>query len=340
MAASKVLNGARSSSRISEETRDRILAAAAQLHYRPNATARALANRRMNTIGVVAALNDGDLNNYAMEVLTGVLAASSKHEQSTTLFTLHDWGADVTRLRGWCDGRVDGMILIAPTLTHDAAASLPRHTPFVSLHSNSPLPDVVNIESNEERGAYEVVEYLIEEGHRRIMHVSGDPGLTGAERRVSGYKRALAVAQIPFDEKLCIPSTFAGKDARKTMRNWLEGNARGALPQAVFCANDAIATGCMEAFAEAGLRVPEDISVVGFDDTLGARTTIPQLTTVRQPLREMGARAVEVLLTLIQRHDGEEVPTELPNRIVFPVELVPRASVARPPAGSRTVPIV
>jgi LacI family transcriptional regulator len=246
----------------------------------------------------------------------------------------------VKRLQGWCDGRVDGMILIAPTLTHDAANSLPRHTPFVSLHSNSPLPDVVNIESNEERGAYDVVEYLIKQGHRRIMHVSGDPGLTGAERRISGYKRALAVARIPFDDNLCIAATFAGKDARKTMRTWLALNALGQLPDAVFCANDAIATGCMEAFAEAGLRVPEDISVVGFDDTLGARTTIPQLTTVRQPLREMGARAVEVLLTLIQRHDDEEGATELPNPIVYPVELVPRSSVAGPPTVSRTVPIV
>src|SRR5688572_2120915 len=111
MAASAVLNGARTSSRISEETRERILEAAARLRYRPNATARALVNRRMNTIGVVAALYDGDLNSYAMEVLTGVLAASTKHEQSTTMFTLHDWGKDATRLHGWCDGRVDGMIL-------------------------------------------------------------------------------------------------------------------------------------------------------------------------------------------------------------------------------------
>ena len=206
---------------------------------------------------------------------------------------------------------------------------MPRHTPFVSLHSNIPLPDVLNIETNEERGAYEVVEYLIRQGHRRIMHVTGDPGRTGAERRIAGYRRALAVAQIPLDENLCLAATFAGEDAGNAMRTWLETNARRLLPEAVFCANDAIAMGCMEAFAEAGLRVPEDISVVGFDDTLGARTTIPQLTTVRQPLREMGARAVEVLLTLIQRHDDEAVLTELPNPIVFPVELVPRASVAR-----------
>ena len=219
---------------------------------------------------------------------------------------------------------------MAPRLTSDAAKSLPRHTPFVALHSNNPLPDVLNIETNEERGAYDVVEYLIRQGHRRIMHVSGERELTGAKRRIAGYQRALTVARIPADENLCIAATFAGKDARRTMRQWLEKNARERLPEAVFCANDAIAAGCMEAFAEAGLRVPEDISVVGFDDTLGARTTIPQLTTVRQPLEEMGARAVEVLLALIQRHDDGAAPAEFPNPIVFPVELIPRASVARP----------
>lgn len=338
MAASAVLNGARTSSRISEETRARILEAAARLRYRPNATARALVNRRMNTIGVVVALHDGDLNSYAMEVLTGILAASTRHEQSTTMFTLHDWGRDSARLHGWCDGRVDGMILVAPTLARDDARSLPRHTPFVSIHSNIPLPEVVNIESDEERGAFEIVWYLIEQGHRRIMHVTGDSGLVGAERRIAGYKRALASAGIRFAKNLFVPGTFTPKDGCAAMRDWLKRNQGEPLPQAVFCANDGVATACMETFAEAGLRVPEDISVVGFDDTLAARTTMPQLTTVRQPLRDMGSRAVEVLLGIIQAHDAGRAAVDSPNPIVFPVQVVRRASVGRPLQESRVVP--
>lgn len=338
MAASTVLNGARTSSRISPETRERIVEAAARLHYRPNATARALVNRRMNTIGVVAALGASDLNSYAMEIFTGILAASTKHEQSTTMFTLHDWGRDTARLHGWCDGRVDGMILIAPVLTNEAAKSLPRHTPFVTLHSNHLLPDIVNIESDEERGAFEMVRHFIAQGHRRIMHVTGNRGLTGAERRIDGYKRALASARIPFSKNLFVPAGFASAPAYDAMCNWLKNNAGEPLPEAVFCANDAIATGCLEALAEVGIRVPDDISVGGFDDTLAARTTVPQLSTVRQPLREMGSRAVEVLLNLIQRHDDGVAPIEMHNPIVFPVELVPRASVGPPPAVSRLVP--
>lgn len=337
MAASAVLNGARTSSRIAADTRERILEAAARLRYRPNATARALVNRRMNTIGVAAVIGDGELNMYAMEIFTGILAAAAHAEQNATMFTLHDWGRDTARLHGWCDGRIDGLILIAPTLTREAAKGLPNHTPFVALHSNCPLPGVINIESDEERGAYEMVKHLISEGHRRIMHVSGDRGLVGAERRITGYKRALASARIPFNESLFVPATFAGGTGRTAVRGWLKRHAGEPLPDAVFCANDGIATGCLEAFAEIGLRVPEDISVAGFDDTLAARTTVPQLTTVRQPLRAMGSRAVEVLLSLISRR-AEGAVADFPNPIVFPVELVARASVGRVPAISRLVP--
>lgn len=337
MAASAVLNGARTSSRIAAETRARILEAAARLRYRPNATARALVNRRMNTIGVTTVVGGGELNAYAMEIFTGILGAAAQANQNTTMFTLHDWGRDTARLHGWCDGRIDGMILIAPTLDLEAAKLLPTHTPFVALHANTVLPNVINIESDEERGAYEMVRHLISLGHRRVMHVSGNRGFIGAERRITGYKRALASAGIPFSESLLVPATYVGDTARAAMLAWLKRNAGQPLPDAIFCANDGIAIGCLEALAELGLRVPDDISVAGFDDTLAARTTVPQLTTVRQPLQAMGTRAAEVLLSLIARH-AEGGVLDFPNPIVFPVELVMRSSVAPARGLARMVP--
>jgi LacI family transcriptional regulator len=337
MAASAVLNGARTSSRIAADTRKRILNAAARLRYRPNATARALVNRRTNTIGVAAALGAGDLNIYALEIFTGILGAAAHAGQNTTIFTLADWQHDISRLHGWCDGRIDGLILIAPTLTRAAGRLLPTHTPFVALHSNVPLPNVSNIETDEERGAYEMVLYLIAQGHRRIMHVSGDRGLVGPERRIKGYKRALATARIPFSESLFVEANFGHRGGQTALLNWLKLHAREPMPDAVFCANDAIAVGCLEVFAEAGLRVPEDVSVAGFDDTFAARTTVPQLTTVRQPLRAMGSRAVDVLLNAIQAQtDGRQLAIQKP--IIFPVELVIRASVGIPPVAVRLVP--
>src|SRR5438270_442012 len=107
MAASTVLNGAQTSSRIAPETRERILEAAARLRYRPNAAARALANRRMDTLGVAAVIDSGELNHYFLEVFNGILEAAARREQNVTVFALHDWGRDPARLHDLCDGRID-----------------------------------------------------------------------------------------------------------------------------------------------------------------------------------------------------------------------------------------
>ena len=338
MAASTVLNGARTSSRIASETRERIIKAAARLQYRPNAAARALANRRMNTLGLAVVIESGELNPYFHEIFNGILETAASHEQNTTVFTLHDWHRDVVRLPSFCDGRIDGMILVAPRMSSvEAAKVLPVHTPFVAIHSNEALPNVVNIETDEESGSFEMVRHLLAQGHRRILHLTGDEGVVGTERRVRGYKHAHTASHIRLDNTLIIPSGFSVLNGRNAMRGWLRQHAGEVLPSAVFCANDGIAIGCMEALAEVGLRVPEDISVSGFDDTLAARTTVPQLTTVRQPLRAMGNRAVEVMLNCIKRQSDQSLPV-LQSPIVYPVDLVPRSSVSAPPAVSRVVP--
>lgn len=335
MAASAVLNGARTSSRISAETRERILAAAGQLAYRPNAAARALANRRMDTIGVAAVIADGELNHYFLEVFNGILEAAARHDQNTTVFSLHDWTRDPERLHRFCDGRIDGLILLAPTF-HEDHVPLPTHTPFVSIHANIALPGVLNIESDEERGAYEITRKLLVQGHRHILHLAGPADLIGPQRRIRGYQRALASVRQEFDPALLVPTGFNTPDGREAMRRWLKQHAGRPLPEAIFCVNDGVAIGCIEALAERGLRVPDDVSVVGFDDSLAARMCVPQLTTVRQPLRAMGARAVDVLLNRIAKPGTIAGSTDKP--IVFPVELVSRASVRAPGDLPRLVP--
>lgn len=337
MAASAVLNGARTSSRISPETRERILEAAGKLAYRPNAAARALANRRMDTIGVAAVITDGELNHYFLEVFNGILEAAARHDQNTTVFALHDWTRDPERLHRFCDGRIDGLILLAPTF-HEDHVALPAHTPFVSIHANIALPGVLNIESDEERGAYEITRKLLVQGHRRIMHLAGPEGLIGPQRRIRGYQRALASVRQSFDPDLLVPTGFNTPDGRVALATWLKRHQGEPLPDAIFCVNDGVAIGCIEALAAAGLRVPDDVSVVGFDDSLAARMCVPQLSTVRQPLRAMGARAVDVLLNRIGKPGTSAGSTD--KSIVFPVELVHRASVAVPPEQPRLVPVL
>jgi LacI family transcriptional regulator len=319
------------------ETRERVVAAAAKLQYRPNAVAQALANRRMHSqrIHALGVVIGGEFNDYFFEIISGVIAAASSHSQNTTIVTLKDWNNGSARLHALCDGRVDGVILIAPTFDRSPNA-LPELLPFVSIHANCPIPGIVNIESDEERGAYILVEHLITLGHRRIMHLAGPGGLVGAERRIQGYQSALNDAGIPFDPRLQLTAGYTTERGRDAMCCWLQRHTGEPLPHAVFCANDACALGALEAFAEIGVRAPDDVSVAGFDDAFTARVSVPQLTSVRQPLAEMGARAVELLLA---RVDGRRVASRaVPLSIVFPVALALRASVGAPPTANRFVP--
>lgn len=329
MAASAVLNGARTSSRISPETRARILDAAAKLSYRPNAAARALVRRRMNTLGVVTVVEGGELNHYFLEVFNGILASAARHGQSTTVFTLHDWDRDARRISSFCDGRIDGLLMIAPLLDAAAVSALPAHTPMVAIHANHPMEGVVDLESDEEGGSRALVARLIEMGHRRILHLAGPAGLRGSERRVLGYRQALEQAGLRFESKLVREAGFTIPEGREATRRWLVEAPERDRATAVFCANDGVAYGCMEALAAAGLRVPEDVSVAGFDDTLLARACVPQLSSVRQPLRLMGERAVDILLDLTR---GASAPRSVG---LFPTEPVLRASVAAPPAPAQ-----
>lgn len=330
MAASAVLNGARTSSRISAETREKILLAAAELKYRPNVAARALANRRMNTIGVAAVVENSEFNFYFLEAFNGIIEAAARYGQNTTVFTLHDWAHDVSRLSDFCDGRIDGLILIGPVLTPDAAAKLPHHTPFVSLHPNLPIPGVVSVETDEERGAYDMVEYLLSLGHRRILHLSAKRGLLGAERRIQGWRRAMADYGVPEDPNMLVEAHYSVSQGRLAMESWLSRNTGQPLPHSVFCASDAIAIGAMEALAARSIRVPEDVSVAGFDDSLAARLSIPQLASVRQPLRLMGNRSVDLLMERISHSlsAGQLSTNETP--VIFGTELVIRSSIGAP----------
>jgi LacI family transcriptional regulator len=325
MAASAVLNGARTSSRISDDTRARVLAAAERLRYRPNATARALADRRMNAIGVAVTLSGDELNQYFLEVFNGVIEAAAAAGQNTTVFTLGSWGEAEQRIPAFCDGRVDGLILLAPLLDASAGEWLPEHTAFVAVHANADLPGVVNLETDEEAGAYEMVRRMLELGHRRILHVGGPVGVIGAERRIEGYLRAYAAARLKPPADPVLRGGFSVEAGRSGLDAWLKRHRGEPLPDAVFAGSDAIALGCLDTLLARGLRVPADISVVGFDDTVLARSA--RLATVRQPLRQLGQQAVQILVARIDAQRAEQ-PYRGPKNIVLHTEIVAGATLA------------
>lgn len=327
MAASAVLNGARTSSRISDETRVRILAAAEKLRYRANATARALVDRRMNAIGVATTLSRNELNQYFLEVFNGVIETAAEFDQNTTVFAVPDWKEGASRIPAICDSRIDGLILLAPLLDAEAARYLPDHTPIVSVHANHELPNVVNLESDEEAGAFEMVRHMLALGHRRILHVGGPSDSIGATRRISGYLGAHAAAGVkPLDDYI-IPGYFTTDSGRRELEAWLQRHRGESLPQAIFAASDAIAMGCLDTLSARGLRTPADVSVVGFDGTMMARSA--HLATVRQPLREMGHRAVRLLMDRIEAKHQDTL-YRAPSNIVLPTEVVLNQSLAAP----------
>jgi LacI family transcriptional regulator len=339
MTVSVVLNGARSATRVSDATRTRIMEAAARLRYRPNAAARGLQRRRMDTLGLVAVVDGGELNLYFLEVLNGILEAAAKRGQNTTVFSVPQWEGSEERILEFADGRVDGLLFIGPLLTPEFSHTLHMRLPFVALHGDGIPPEMYNITVDDEGGAYAITRYLIERGHRHIAHLTGSLELSGAQKRVVGYRRALTEAGIPVDESLILPGGFWSGSGRERAEALLTPPQAATLPTALFCANDGIASGCMEVLAAHGLRVPDDISVVGFDDALNARMTSPPLTTVRQPFRDMGHHAVDLLLSqLAPAPEGDMSGARLHSE-VFNVELVIRGSVGPPPAKPVIIPM-
>jgi LacI family transcriptional regulator len=353
MTVSVVLNGARSATRVSDATRTRIVEAAERLHYRPNAAARGLQRRRMDTIGVVATIDGGELNLYFLEVLNGILETAVQHGQNTTVFSVPNFAEGEDRILEFADGRVDGLVFIGALFTPTFAETLHARLPYVAIHGEGIPPHLYNLTVNDEGGAYTITRHLIGLGHRRILHLTGSMNLEGARARLAGYRRALEEADIPYDSSLVLPGAFWTGSGRERMNGLLATRGGEPLPTAAFCASDAIATGCMEALTAHGLRVPDDMSIVGFDNTLNARMTTPPLTTMRQPFREMGHRAVELLLWQLapdvsskEAEIGEQpaAPEAAPvgstvHSEVFEVELILRGSAGPPPAMPVIIPM-
>nr|WP_255719753.1 LacI family DNA-binding transcriptional regulator [Pelomonas sp. P8] len=329
MAASAVLNSPTTSTRISKETQERVLAAAKKLRYRPNQTARALVDRRMNALGLVGMLAGGDPNLYFLEVFDGVVQEATARGQIVTVFNVGSWEAASRLIPQYCDGRVDGLILVAPMIDAPASEWLPEHAPAVAVHPNHAVPGVANLRADDEGGARQAVNRLLGLGHRRILHVGGPVGYMGAELRCQGFRRACEAAGVGVPADYIVRTDFTAEGGAQAMDAWLQSHQGQPLPDAIFAASDGIALGCLERLQARGLRVPEDISVIGFDNTLFARAA--RLSTVAQPLRTLGRLAVQALLTSIEAHRDGHAATDA-TETVLDTTLIERATLAAPRA--------
>lgn len=304
---SQVLNNGRRP--VHAQTRERVLQAARALDYRPSAVARGLVHKRMNTIGLVFVHGStpAHTNPFLMMVLDGVLSLATRRKKSTMLCTIDRW-EEAEHLPELTDGRCDGVLLLVPPLECDLPETLrQRKVPFVVVNGQCRSGETSRVDIDNVRAAREMTEYLLQLGHRQIafVHQQGEWIFPFAHERQEGYRQAMAVQGLydPYLGRLSWEEA-AALDLSSPNR-----------PTALFCAYDDEALRLMDALQQRGVRIPEDISVTGFDDIPGAAGSRPGLTTVRQPMTEIGEAAAQMLLSIIDGSASigcqECLPTDL-----------------------------
>ncbi len=319
---SRVLNGAGS---VTEATRDRVLEAAKALQYVPHSGARSLSTSKTQTIGVLLPDLYGE---FFSELIRGMDVAARALGYHLIVSSSHDDAEEASAAIRSMRGRVDGLIVLSPHLdAANLAAGLAGRTPILLMNGGADAARPSIIVDNH-GGAIQAIEHLVAAGRKRIAHISGPNGNLEAEARLAGYLEAMALAGLPT---IVVEGEFtqtSGHDAGEELAR------RKTPPDAVFAGNDIMAVGAMLALQDAGLRVPEDVAIIGFDDVPIASLVRPGLTTLRIQIAETGRRALERLVRLINASGDAAADTAC--EVVRP-ELVVRASSVSSRAAGRDV---
>lgn len=308
------------------ETRAKVEEAAKALNFRPNPSARSLAGRRSY---LISTLYDNPSSSYVMQVVSGVLDACEAAHYSMMMRPV-DYGSqdhvDII-VQSVAQYAPDGLVL-TPPLTDDEALLEKLQAMGVRYASISPRKQNARIGAclDERRAVCEMMAHIVGLGHRRIAHIKGHRDHGASEWRLQGYRDGLDAAGIEFDPRFVVEGEFVFESGLAGASELL---SLPEPPTAIFAANDDTAAGVLHEAARRGVRVPQDLSVFGFDDLPMARQLWPALTTVRQASRDMGRIAAEQLLLAVREPDAGDV-------IQVPYELVFRASTGPVPVrGTR-----
>jgi DNA-binding LacI/PurR family transcriptional regulator len=307
----------RRSDKVSPQRRELVLDAAQRLGYRPNAIARHLASHTTNTVGIL--LNDLH-NPFFAEIANGIEEYASELGYRLLIIT---GGRRQQRERAMLEAlleyRTDGLILVSPRLTGTEIAAEIGALPCVVIGRRIRSGQIDSVMTDEARGSHEAIEYLAGLGHERIVHVDGGQGAGAAPRR-SGYLRAMADAGLERHATV-VPGEFTEDAGAAAAVKLLDAES---LPTAVFAANDLVAVGLIDRLEDDGVRIPEDVSVIGFDNTFVAALNHIRLTTVNQPRLQMGQEALALLLERVNGRTKRVVRLHEPTLVVRSTTAPPR----------------
>ena len=313
--------------RVVPATRARVEAAIEQLQYHPSTVARGLSRKRLDCLGVVFPQPHPGLvaDSYFSSVLDGIIQVATERRQNVTLYTGLEWMGSAS-LPAFRDRRVDGLLLVATLTDSDIVPALTdAGLPFVLINGASPDPRVSQVDINNADAARQVVAHLAALGHTRIALLGGQANSPSTQPRRDGFVQAMQSFGLSADPALLLEGSYD--------RDWGYAGMKRLLrlpspPTAVFAGGDGIAAGACLACADAGVAVPQQMSVVGFDDAAYAQYLSPPLTTVRHPLPQIGATAATILLDRLDASAPDAAVSGV--RVSLHGELIVRGSTAAP----------
>lgn len=302
---------------VSDASRKKILDAMAELNYRPNAIARSLVLQKTNIIGVIV---DSLCETFFFDFIKGIEQEIEKSSYEVLFCSARD---NVEAKKKYIDffsqGRADGFILYGSNVRDRKLIEELEHSsmPMVIVENDVNGLNINNICVDNRYGSEVLIDYLVKQGSRRIYHVTGDMTVKAAIDRMEGYRAALRKNGLEFTEDMIIQADFTVKGGYRAIREMLDKGME-TLPEAIYFGSDATAAGGMLALEEQGIAIPEDIKVAGFDNdmVIVPDRKLKRLTTVAQPLFEMGADSVRLLMEDIKENPGKK------KRVIYYPELV------------------
>lgn len=317
---SRVINN---QSGVSPQNRKKIADAIRQLDYRPNALARSLVQRSTKTIGVVM---DTICEPFFFPLVESLESAASASDYNLVFSSAQNQLSNKQRaIEYYLEGRADGIILYGSRFDDREIIEFLAKTsyPFVVIENTFPALDINNIYLDNEYGAKLAVEHLLACGCKRIYHVRGDQRYHVSKDREFGFIKAMQAHGFSVDSRTLIPGDFSVEGSYQVMLKFIRETPWEQMPDGLFCASDKTAYGVMRALLETGFKIPKDMMIVGFDDEhTKSHLKNPGLTTLSQPLLEMGKAAFDLLLKKI------DTPDEKNQRIVFYPELKIRGTTS------------